>query len=76
MNATNTATTAIMIVGLIEAIKAKLPKVSGIITVVIAIVLGGAIGFLGLNGENLISGIMAGVIAIGGHQLASAAGGK
>ena len=76
MNAVNTATTALMIVGLVEAIKAKIPQINGLITMALAVVLGAVIGFLGLNGETLISGIMAGIVATGGHQLASASGGK
>ena len=72
----NTVTTSLIIVALVEVVKSKFPKVNGLITVLLAVVLGAVIGFFGLNGENLVSGITAGLVAVGGHQVASTAGGK
>jgi len=60
---------ALAIVGAITALKLS-GKVSGWVTVVVAIVLGGLAGYGGIEGLTVISGILTGLAALGAATVA------
>lgn len=65
----DTVTTAAAIVAIVEAIKLKVPQVSGLTTVILAVALGVGAGYLGLFGLDIVKGIEAGLVAVGGHTV-------
>lgn len=62
-------TTAAAIVAIVAAVKERVPEVTGLYTVLLAVVLGGLAGYLGLEGLTIQSGVIAGLTAIGGHHV-------
>lgn len=62
-------TSAAAIVAIVEAIKRKVPQISGLPTVILAVAIGALAGYLELYGLNLQSGVVSGLVAVGGHTL-------
>jgi hypothetical protein len=65
-----------IIIGLVKAIKEYIPQVNGIVTVLLAIVLGGVFGYFNLEGLTILTGIYAGLGAVGVVTTAKAVGVK
>lgn len=63
-----------IIIGLVQAIKTYLPKVNGIVTVIVAVVLGGAAGYFNLEGLTILTGVYSGLGACGLVTLAEKVG--
>lgn len=64
------------IVGAVEAIKKVIPQVSGIITIAVAVILGVMAGVAGIDGLNWFSGLITGLVSVGGVTIASKIAGK
>lgn len=64
------------IIGTVEASKHVSPQVSGIITVILALVLGALAGFLGLDGLTPTAGLLMGVSAVAIDTTAKTLSGK
>ena len=60
----NLAVSAV-IIALVKAVKEYVPQVHGVVTVILAGVLGAAAGYLGLEGLTVQSGLIAGLSAVG-----------
>lgn len=65
-----------IIIGLVQAIKTYLPQVNGLVTVIVAMILGGVFGYFGVEGLTVISGIYAGLGAVGLVTLGGKVAGK
>ena len=66
------ATSVAVVIALVEVIRKYIPQVSGGLTVVLAAVIGAVLGYLGLNGLDLTSGLVVGLTAVGVHTTVSA----
>ena len=66
-----TAAHAAGIIAIVETIKRHVPGVNGSVTVVIAIVVGAVLGYFGLDGLTVQSGIAAALLGVGGHTVFS-----
>jgi hypothetical protein len=64
-----------IIIAIVAYIKTRFPQVNGIITIAIAVALGGVAGYFGIDGLNVVSGIIAGAEAVGVHTTATVVGG-
>ncbi len=58
------------IIAVISAVKSQVPQVNGLITVILAVVLGGVAGYLGLDGINIQQGVVLGLSAVGAVTVA------
>jgi hypothetical protein len=67
---------ALAIIGVISGLKKANTAINGWITVCIAVVLGALAGYGGVEGLNVITGILAGCAAIGTVTVASKIAGK
>lgn len=67
----DTLTVSAAIIAVTEAIKRSFPKINGLITMAVALILGIAAGYFHLQGLDLVSGAMAGLAAVGVHTTAS-----
>ena len=65
-------TSVAVIIALIKAVKEYVPQVHGLVTVLLAVVLGAAAGYLGLEELTVQSGVMAGLSAVGFHTVVKA----
>ena len=72
----DTITIGAAIVGLINLVQKQYPKVSGLYGVVLAVVLGAAAGYFGLQGLTVETGILAGLGSSGLYKLATKVGGQ
>ena len=70
-NITNTSIVGFAIVAILEGIKRYVPQVNGGITIILAALLGGYAGLLGIEGLTPITGIYTGLAAVGVHTVAS-----
>lgn len=72
---------ALVVITITEALKELFPRLTGNLTRLIALFLGAFLGYLAQVGvlpipdTNLVSGAISGVVAVGGHILASKMGG-
>ncbi len=77
MNVGEVALASVIIVTIIDAIKDFFPTITGNITRLVAMALGAVLGglaqagFLPVPDLNLVTGIMSGLAAVGGHTLLS-----
>jgi len=62
------------IVGIVQGVKSLVPQVNGIVTVILAAVLGLLAGFAGMGGLNWLTGLAIGLAAVGTTTLASKIG--
>lgn len=62
------------IIAIVKAVKDQVPQVNGLVTVVLAIILGGAAGYLGLDGINVQQGVVLGLSAVGANTVAGTIG--
>ena len=72
----NQLTSIAVIIAIVELIKKYVPQVNGVVTVMVAAVLGGIAGYFGIDGLNVQTGIIAGVSASGINTIAKRVAGK
>ena len=65
-----------IIIGLVQAIKTNFPKVNGIVTVLVAVILGGVAGYFNLEGLTILTGVYCGLGAVGLVTLGRKVAGK
>lgn len=65
-----------VIIAVVEAVKRKYPAVTGLLTVLLAAVLGVLAGYLGLLDLTVQSGLLAGLSAVGVSTVAGKVSGK
>lgn len=73
---TNSVTVSAAIIAVVAFIKQHFPLVKGWFTMIVAVVLGGLAGFFHLEGLDLVTGVMAGLMAVGGMTAADRIAGK
>ena len=56
---------SVVIIALIKALKEYVPQVKGVVTVIVAGLLGAGAGYLGLEGLTVWSGLVTGLSAVG-----------
>ena len=64
------------LIGIVNAVKAQFPQVSGIYAICLAVVLGAIAGYLGLLDLTVQSGIVTGLASSGVYTIAKRAGGN
>lgn len=73
----NAVVTVAAVIAVTEAIKTIVPaKIDGIVTMIIAVVIGAVAGFFNVEGLNVATGIIVGLGAVGTHTALKAVGGK
>ena len=63
-----------VVLGVVELIKKYVPQVSGVVTVVVAALVGAALAYV--TGKDYVGGAISGLGAVGVHTAASTVGGK
>lgn len=66
------ATSVAVVIAIVETVKRYVPTLTGGLTVLLAAGVGAVLGYLGVNGLDLVSGIVAGLTAVGVHTTVSA----
>ena len=61
----DTLTVSAGIIAVVRAIKEVIPTVNGVVTILVAVVLGGLAGYFNIQGLDLVSGVIAGLGAVG-----------
>ena len=61
----DTLTVSAGIIAVVRTIKEVVPTVSGVVTILVAVVLGGLAGYFNIQGLDLVSGVRAGLGAVG-----------
>jgi len=61
----DTLTVSAGIIAVVRTIKEVVPTVSGVVTILVAVVLGGLAGYFNIQGLDLVSGVIAGLGAVG-----------
>lgn len=64
------------IAGILQGIKYALPQVSGLVTVIVAAILGVLVGIAGYGGLNWLTGLAVAMAAVGAMTAASKVGGS
>jgi hypothetical protein len=64
------------IIAVVKAIKDQVPQVNGLITLAVAVILGGVAGYLHLGASDIPTGVMMGIAAVGTMTVASKVGGE
>jgi len=64
------------IIGAVEAIKKVIPGISGITTIAVAVILGVLAGIAGVDGLDWFTGLITGLVSVGGVTVATKIAGK
>ena len=71
-----TITLAVAVIAVVEAVKKLVPTISGLLTIAVAVGVGAIAGYFHVLGApDVISGAVAGLVAVGAHEAAREAGG-
>lgn len=66
------ATSVAVVIAVVELVRRYVPAVTGGLTVLLAAGVGAILGYLGVNGLDLVSGVVVGLTAVGVHTTVSA----
>lgn len=70
-NITTNAISLAIIIAIVEFVQRLFPSVQSWITIIVAAVVGGILGYAGIDGLNIGTGILTGLGAVGVHEVAS-----
>ena len=62
------------IIAIVRAVKQVYPPLHGLLTIILAVVLGGVAGYLKVQGLDIVSGITVGLAAVGATTVADRMG--
>lgn len=68
-------TVAAAIIAIVQRVKESYPAVNGLMTMLLAMLLGGIAGLLHIEGLSIVQGVLVGIAAVGGVTVAQKAAG-